>query len=98
MFFQKHLDAAMPGVASLPERLHPGHPALLEVPTPDAIMSAAQMNVIEFHTWNAVKTAIEKPDRLILDLDPGEGWAGKRFDRQRSWYACSCRAWGSRAG
>lgn len=31
------------------------------------------MNVIEFHTWNAVKTAIEKPDRLILDLDPGEG-------------------------
>jgi len=73
LFFQKHLDAAMPGVASLPERLHPGHPALLEVPTPDAVMSAAQMNVVEFHTWNAVKTAIEKPDRLILDLDPGEG-------------------------
>lgn len=36
-------------------------------------MSAAQMNVVEFHTWNAVKTAIEKPDRLVLDLDPGEG-------------------------
>lgn len=31
------------------------------------------MNVIEFHMWNAVKNAIEKPDRLILDLDPGEG-------------------------
>ncbi|MNL10482.1 putative DNA ligase-like protein [compost metagenome] len=73
LFFQKHLDAAMPGVASSLERLHPGHPALLEVPSPDAVMWAAQMNVIEFHTWNAVKTAIEKPDRFILDLDPGEG-------------------------
>ncbi|ADP20014.1 MULTISPECIES: DNA ligase D [Achromobacter] len=77
LFFQKHLDAAIPGVKALPERLHPGHPALLEVSTPEAIMAAAQMNVVEFHTWNAVKSAIGKPDRLILDLDPGEGvpWA-----------------------
>ncbi|WP_447987931.1 DNA ligase D [Achromobacter spanius] len=73
LFFQKHLDAAIPGVTALPEKLHPGHPALLEVPTQEAIMSAAQMNVVEFHTWNAVKSAIGKPDRLILDLDPGEG-------------------------
>jgi bifunctional non-homologous end joining protein LigD len=73
LFFQKHLDAAIQGVTALPEKLHPGHPALLEVPTPEAIMSAAQMNVVEFHTWNAVKSAIGKPDRLILDLDPGEG-------------------------
>ncbi|WP_447577069.1 DNA ligase D [Achromobacter kerstersii] len=73
LFFQKHLDAAIPGVTALPEKLHPGHPALLEVPTQGAIMSAAQMNVVEFHTWNAVKSAIGKPDRLILDLDPGEG-------------------------
>lgn len=73
LFFQKHLEAAMPGVIALPEALHPGHPALLEVPTPPAIMSAAQMNVVEFHTWNAVKTSIDKPDRMIFDLDPGEG-------------------------
>ena len=35
------------------------------------------MNVIEFHTWNAVKTNIGKPDRMTFDLDPGEGvgWA-----------------------
>jgi len=84
LFFQKHLDAAIPGVMALPERLYPGHPALLEVPTPEAIMSAAQMNVVEFHTWNAVKSAIGKPDRLILDLDPGEGvpWATVRQGAQ----------------
>ncbi|HEY9321195.1 MAG TPA: DNA ligase D [Achromobacter sp.] len=75
LFFQKHLEAAMPGVKPLPARLDPGHPPLLEVPTPQAIMSAVQMNVVEFHTWNAVKTAIGKPDRMLFDLDPGEGVA-----------------------
>ncbi|MFD4836542.1 DNA ligase D [Achromobacter sp. NPDC058515] len=76
-FFQKHLDAAMPGVKALPAKLDPDHPPLLEVPTQEAIMSAVQMNVVEFHTWNAVKTSIGKPDRMLFDLDPGEGvqWA-----------------------
>ncbi|MEN4919056.1 DNA ligase D [Achromobacter spanius] len=76
-FFQKHLEAAMPGVKALPARLDPDHPPLLEVPTQEAIMSAVQMNVVEFHTWNAVKTSIGKPDRMLFDLDPGEGvdWA-----------------------
>lgn len=63
----------MPGVKSLPQRLDPGHPSLLEVPSDVAIISAAQMNVVEFHTWNAVKTAIDKPDRMLFDLDPGDG-------------------------
>lgn len=72
-FFQKHLEAAMPGVKALPAKLDPDHPPLLEVPTAEAIMSAVQMNVVEFHTWNAVKTAIDKPDRMLFDLDPGEG-------------------------
>src|SRR3546814_13550943 len=57
----------------LPQSLDPGHPALAEVATPQGILSAAQMNVVEFHTWNAVKTAIGKPDRMLFDLDPGEG-------------------------
>ncbi|WP_338076668.1 MULTISPECIES: non-homologous end-joining DNA ligase LigD [Achromobacter] len=47
-------------------------------------MAAAQMNVVEFHTWSAVKSAIVRPDRLILDLDPGEGvpWATVRQGAQ----------------
>ncbi|MET3420290.1 DNA ligase D-like protein (predicted polymerase) [Variovorax paradoxus] len=31
------------------------------------------MNVIEFHTWNSLAKNIDKPDRMIFDLDPGEG-------------------------
>src|SRR3546814_19628059 len=64
----------------LPQSLDPGHPALAEVATPQGILSAAQMNVVEFHTWNAVKSAIGKPDRMLFDLDPGQGvkWAAVR--------------------
>ncbi|MCD0504166.1 DNA ligase D [Bordetella petrii] len=74
LFFQKHPDTgSMPGVRALPRSLYPDHPALAEVATLEGIMSSAQMNVVEFHTWNAQKTAIDKPDRMLFDLDPGEG-------------------------
>jgi DNA ligase D len=76
-FFQKHLESAMPGVKLLDRKLDPGHPPLLEVPTAHALVSAAQANVLEFHTWNATKRAIAKPDRMTFDLDPGKGVAWK---------------------
>jgi bifunctional non-homologous end joining protein LigD len=74
LFFQKHLDKGeIPGVRQLDPALQPGHGQLLEVATAQGLLSAAQLNVVEFHTWNAVKTAIGKPDRMTFDLDPGEG-------------------------
>ena len=75
LFFQKHADVrTMPGVKQLPD-LWEGHGPLLEVPTAQALIAAAQMNVVEFHTWNSVKQKVDKPDRMIFDLDPGEGIA-----------------------
>ena len=80
LFFQKHADVrTMPGVKDLPG-LWEGHGPLLEVPTAKALVAAAQMNVIEFHTWNSIKQKVDKPDRMIFDLDPGEGVA---FDQVR---------------
>lgn len=78
LFFQKHLDKGeIPGVRQLDPALNPAHAQLLEVATAQGLLSAAQLNVVEFHTWNAVKTAIGKPDRMTFDLDPGDGvkWA-----------------------
>lgn len=76
LFFQKHAETLqIAGVRELDPRLSPEHEALLEVPTVDAIAGAAQMNVIEFHTWNARSAKIEHPDRIVFDLDPGEGVA-----------------------
>ena len=78
LFFQKHDDKlSIPGLRELEADLWPGHARLLEVATAEALINAAQMNVIEFHTWNSTRKAIDKPDRVIFDLDPGEGviWA-----------------------
>lgn len=73
-FFQKHASAsAMPGVRSLDPEYDPGEEPLIEIATRKGLVTAAQMNAIEFHTWNATTRAIEKPDRMIFDLDPGEG-------------------------
>ncbi|HJT50926.1 MAG TPA: DNA ligase D, partial [Nitrosospira sp.] len=74
LFFQKHWEKEnMPGVDQLDPALDRDHEPLLEISTAEGLMSAAQMNVIEFHTWNATKDAIGKPDRMTFDLDPGEG-------------------------
>src|SRR5437762_4282939 len=48
---------------------------MMEIDSFTALIGAAQMNVIEFHTWNATTRNIEKPDRMTFDLDPGEGVA-----------------------
>ncbi|ADU36989.1 DNA ligase D [Variovorax paradoxus] len=76
LFFQKHGEKiGIPGITELPESLWPGHAALLEIGNAKALSGAAQMNVIEFHTWNSTAKAIDKPDRMVFDLDPGEGTA-----------------------
>jgi bifunctional non-homologous end joining protein LigD len=79
VFFQKHIESLqITGLRELDAALWPGHAPLLEVPTAKALVAAAQMNVIEFHTWNALAKKIDRPDRVIFDLDPGEG---ERWER-----------------
>ncbi|HUG23552.1 DNA ligase D [Piscinibacter sp.] len=79
LFFQKHDDKlTIPGLRELDPAMWPGHPPLLEVPNAQALISAAQMNVIEFHTWNSTTKTIDRPDRIVFDLDPGEGVAWTR--------------------
>ncbi|MEO8653163.1 MAG: DNA ligase D, partial [Ramlibacter sp.] len=77
LFFQKHPETRMPGLAELDPALWPGHGALLAVDSAQALVAAAQMNTVEFHTWNSTTRKIDRPDRVIFDLDPGEGvaWA-----------------------
>ena len=37
-----------------------------------ALVSLAQMDILEIHTWNSRFARIEQPDRIVIDLDPGE--------------------------
>lgn len=78
LFFQKHAATArLPGVRQLDPALDPGHESLLEVATVQGLLGAAQWNVLEFHTQNALAKAYETPNRIVFDLDPGKGLAWK---------------------
>lgn len=73
-FFQKHAEVrALANVDTLSRDLYPSHEPLLAISTALGLLSSAQMNVIEFHTWNCTTRAMDRPDRMVFDLDPGEG-------------------------
>jgi bifunctional non-homologous end joining protein LigD len=79
LFFQKHPESKMPGLQALDPSLWPGHAALLAVGSPDALVAAAQMNVVEFHGWNSTIDHIDQPSQFVFDLDPGEGVTWKQI-------------------
>ena len=69
LFFQKHAETEkLPGVRQLDPALYISHPALIEVASKQGLLSAAQWNVIEFHTMSTGTKSIEHPDRMVFDL------------------------------
>jgi bifunctional non-homologous end joining protein LigD len=44
----------------------------LIIESAEAIVALAQMDIVEIHTWNTCQEKIEHPDRIVLDLDPGQ--------------------------
>ncbi|WP_084070958.1 DNA ligase D [Pandoraea vervacti] len=73
MFFQKHAAKTIPGVRMLDASLDPDHEPLMQIDDVTGLVGAVQMGSVEFHTWNARSDRIERPDRVIFDLDPGKG-------------------------
>ncbi|MBT2341150.1 MULTISPECIES: DNA ligase D [Pseudomonas] len=70
-FFQKHADRLeIPHITQLDPGLDPGHAALMEIDSVQALVSATQMGAVELHTWTATHERIETPDLFVLDLDP----------------------------
>jgi bifunctional non-homologous end joining protein LigD len=41
-----------------------------------AVVALAQMGIVEIHTWNSTTADVERPNRIVWDLDPGPelGW------------------------
>src|SRR5690606_34582573 len=74
-FFQKHHAATLgPNVRSVPIREKDGsREDYVYVDDLAGLLELVQMNVLEFHPWGARIEDVEHPDRLVFDLDPGEG-------------------------
>ncbi|TWI50942.1 DNA ligase D [Pseudomonas duriflava] len=69
--FQKHKQTlAIPHIRELDPSFDPGHAPLMTIETVEALLGTAQMGTIELHTWNAAAPRIDRPDRMIFDLDP----------------------------
>lgn len=74
-FFQKHAGKGFPeGVKTLPIEEKDGDIAdYMYVSGSKGVLGAAQMGTLEFHIWGARRDRIERPDRMVFDLDPDEG-------------------------
>ncbi|HKY80036.1 MAG TPA: DNA ligase D, partial [Sphingobium sp.] len=74
-FFQKH-DSGSFGdhVKHVPIREKDGDAQdYLYVEDSEGLVACVQMGTIEFHGWGSRVEDVERPDRLIFDLDPDEG-------------------------
>lgn len=74
-FFQKHAGKGFPdeiGSVAITESSGKTEPYMV-ITDRAGFVAAAQMGAIEFHIWGSRADNLEKPDRLVFDLDPDEG-------------------------
>jgi bifunctional non-homologous end joining protein LigD len=73
-FFQKHRTKGMPAALhAVPVKEKSGKSKdYLAVDDVAGLVAGAQFGALEFHMWGARSDRIERPDRLVFDLDPGE--------------------------
>src|SRR4051795_7884022 len=73
-FYQRHAGSGVP--AELGEVDIPGFEdsgAYLFIKDAPGLVALVQMGVLEVHPWGARVDKPDRPDRVIFDLDPGEG-------------------------
>jgi bifunctional non-homologous end joining protein LigD len=71
-FFQRH------HVAGFPEHFHSVEvressgeaKGYLYIDEPEGLIAGVQFGVLEFHIWGSTIADLERPDRLVFDLDP----------------------------
>ena len=70
-FYQKHVSSWMPQSVrrvKIAEKKKVGEYAVVDdLP---ALIGLVQIGILEIHTWNSTVDRLERPDRIVLDLDP----------------------------
>ena len=73
-FFQKHGGSGLPpqfGHVDIPEKDGKAQPYLV-LRDAEGLVAAVQYGTLELHVWGARADRVERPERLVFDLDPAE--------------------------
>jgi bifunctional non-homologous end joining protein LigD len=77
-FFQKHAWKGLnSNIVLVQDPKEPSEAPLISVNDLDGLMGLVQAAVLEIHPWGARVSDWERPDLIVMDLDPGEqtSWA-----------------------
>ncbi len=73
-FFQKHHTASTPehiATVNIPEK-NGKTSSYLMISSAEGLIAAAQIGALELHIWGARGDRVERPERVVFDLDPDE--------------------------
>ena len=73
-FYQKHTGYWTPDTVrrvGIREKTKTGE--YLVVDDLPGLIGLVQIGILEIHTWNSTVSDLERPDRIVIDLDPGDG-------------------------
>ncbi|HVR61749.1 MAG TPA: non-homologous end-joining DNA ligase, partial [Polyangia bacterium] len=70
-FYMKHATFSVPGnVARIKLKERAEANEYLYVTDESGLMALVQMSILEIHTWGSQAADVERPDRIVIDLDP----------------------------
>lgn len=73
-FFQKHAWKGMnAAILRVQDPADPKDEPSLAIADFDGLAALAQSAALEIHPWGSTLASWERPDRIVIDLDPGEG-------------------------
>ena len=77
-FFQKHIGRSFPkAVHEVADKA--SRQKWIYIDDLAGLLSLVQMNALEYHVWGCTVEDLEHADRIVMDLDPGEGVAWKHM-------------------
>ena len=71
-FFQKHAWKGVSAAIALVEDPREKGEPLISIRDLDGLTALVQMAVLEIHPWGSTVSDWERPDTIVMDLDPGE--------------------------
>ena len=72
-FFQKHAWQGLnPNIVLVNDPAEPSGEALISIRDFDGLIALAQSAALEIHPWGSTVADWERPDTIVMDLDPGE--------------------------